>query len=268
MDVVGREHFLGDIALIDIDVRPLTALRLVAGHGIAVFHLQRAVIDIFHHLFQPLRLRLDIGIIGQNAVVELATLLCGECWSLALQRVEQHHRLQFGIVVVGKAQQHVGKAKTVHLVDVSDATNHRVVAVGNEIQLRFLAPPYSILLPRSSFLLPRSSFLLQILIPHHHQQIARRQFLLATENRVSDARVISICAFVRPRDNNRFVHPDRAVTRRQRLDEFVATHDSNVGKTLELNLWKQRIAHLKTVEISDFRRIPKDAAVLTLPHHL
>ena len=40
VDVVGGKHFVGHIALVYIDVRPLTALRLVARHGIRIFYLK------------------------------------------------------------------------------------------------------------------------------------------------------------------------------------------------------------------------------------
>ena len=37
MDIVRREHIVGHVALVDIYVRPLSALRLVAGYGVCVF---------------------------------------------------------------------------------------------------------------------------------------------------------------------------------------------------------------------------------------
>ena len=39
MDIVRREHIVGHIALVDIYVRPLSTLRLVAGYGVCVFYL-------------------------------------------------------------------------------------------------------------------------------------------------------------------------------------------------------------------------------------
>ena len=39
VDLVGGEHVVGHIALIQIDVRPLSALSFMAGDGIGKFHL-------------------------------------------------------------------------------------------------------------------------------------------------------------------------------------------------------------------------------------
>ena len=40
MDIVGREHIIGHIALIHIYVLPLPALGLMTGHGVCELNLQ------------------------------------------------------------------------------------------------------------------------------------------------------------------------------------------------------------------------------------
>ena len=45
-EVVGREHLLRDVALVYVDVAPLSALCLVAGDGVGILYLQCIVVDI------------------------------------------------------------------------------------------------------------------------------------------------------------------------------------------------------------------------------
>ena len=46
VDVVGREHVVGHVALVYIYVCPLSSLCLVAGHAVGVFGLQGVVVGI------------------------------------------------------------------------------------------------------------------------------------------------------------------------------------------------------------------------------
>ena len=50
VDVVGREHVVGHVALVYIYVCPLSALRLVAGHGVGIFYLKCIVVGVFLQL--------------------------------------------------------------------------------------------------------------------------------------------------------------------------------------------------------------------------
>ena len=47
VDIIGREHLVGHIPLIEIDMRPLTTLRLMTGDGIGELHLQGVVVTVF-----------------------------------------------------------------------------------------------------------------------------------------------------------------------------------------------------------------------------
>ena len=46
MEIVGREHVVGHVALVYIHMRPLSALSLMTCHGISIFHLEGIEIDI------------------------------------------------------------------------------------------------------------------------------------------------------------------------------------------------------------------------------
>ena len=66
MNIVGREHFLGHIALVDIDMRPLPALRLVTGHRIGIFYLQRVEIRVGLEFFYAVALSRNVSIVGST----------------------------------------------------------------------------------------------------------------------------------------------------------------------------------------------------------
>ena len=63
MDIVRREHIVGHVALVDIYVRPLSALRLVAGYGVCVFYLDGVEIGIFPYGFHAVSLSGYVGIV-------------------------------------------------------------------------------------------------------------------------------------------------------------------------------------------------------------
>ena len=54
--VVGVYHLLADVALVYEYPLPLAALCLVAGDGIAIFHLQGIVVRVLAYLFHALAL--------------------------------------------------------------------------------------------------------------------------------------------------------------------------------------------------------------------
>ncbi len=68
MDVVGSKHVVGHVALVQIDMSPLTALRLVAGHGIGELYLQGIVELVRAHMLHAVGLQGDVGIIGEHAL--------------------------------------------------------------------------------------------------------------------------------------------------------------------------------------------------------
>lgn len=52
MNVVGREHVVCHVALIDVYVRPLPALCLMAGYGVGILYLQGIVTWVLPYLFR------------------------------------------------------------------------------------------------------------------------------------------------------------------------------------------------------------------------
>jgi hypothetical protein len=53
MKVVGRQHIIGHVALVYINVGPLSTLRLVASHGIGEFNLQGIVVGVGSQFLDP-----------------------------------------------------------------------------------------------------------------------------------------------------------------------------------------------------------------------
>ena len=56
VEIVGIDHIVGHVALVDIDICPLSALGLVASDGISEFHLQGVVVIILADVLHTLRL--------------------------------------------------------------------------------------------------------------------------------------------------------------------------------------------------------------------
>lgn len=52
MDIVGREHVVGHVALVNIYVRPLSALCLMTCYGIGILYLQGIVTRVLPYLFR------------------------------------------------------------------------------------------------------------------------------------------------------------------------------------------------------------------------
>ena len=113
VDVVGREHVVGHVALIDVDMRPLAALRLVTGHGITVLHLQRIVVDIVPQGFDAVGLEGYVGIVLHYLIEQLLLLSPCQSRSLGPERVEDGCYRQFAVIIVGQPDGDVGKAKAV-----------------------------------------------------------------------------------------------------------------------------------------------------------
>ena len=62
-DIIGRKHVFRHIALIHEDPLPLSALCLLASHGIGIFHLQGIELGIGFQLFQPFTPHRNVHII-------------------------------------------------------------------------------------------------------------------------------------------------------------------------------------------------------------
>src|SRR5574344_875082 len=88
MYIVGVEHFVGHITLIKIDVRPLSALSLMASHRISIFYLNGIEIIILFNLFKSVMLQLDIGVILHYRIKELLVLLESQGRRLRLQSIQ------------------------------------------------------------------------------------------------------------------------------------------------------------------------------------
>ena len=77
MDIVRREHIVGHVALVDIYVRPLSALCFVAGYGVCVFYLESIEIGIFPYGFHAVSLSGNVSIVLFYSLEESVALLLG-----------------------------------------------------------------------------------------------------------------------------------------------------------------------------------------------
>ena len=62
-DIIGRKHVFRHVTLIYEDPLPLSALRLMASHGIGIFHLQGIEIRVGFQLLQPFTPHRNVHII-------------------------------------------------------------------------------------------------------------------------------------------------------------------------------------------------------------
>lgn len=85
MVIVSIDHVVGHIALIDINVTPLPALRLMAGDSIGELHLQSIEVSIAFHCPQSFWLGFKISIVFHHLIEELFALLTCQCGSLREQ---------------------------------------------------------------------------------------------------------------------------------------------------------------------------------------
>ena len=79
MDVVRSEHVVGHIALVYVHVRPLSALRLVAGYGVGELHLQGVVVHVFAYALHAVGLEGYVLIVFLYGVEQLFALLACQC---------------------------------------------------------------------------------------------------------------------------------------------------------------------------------------------
>ena len=130
--VVGREHVVGHVALVYIYVCPLSALRLVAGHGVSVFYLKSVVVGVFLQLLVAFGLGGHVGIIEHHLLEELLILVVRECRRFGRERVGNCRDLQLVVVVVGESKPKVDEVESVQVAMVAHALYHGTVAVGYE----------------------------------------------------------------------------------------------------------------------------------------
>ena len=114
-EIIGCQVFIRHIPLVQKDILPLPALRLVASHGIGILHLQGVVVRVCLHLLHPLALHGDVGIIFEDGVEKPVVFCLGQRRRVGMQRIKQHVHFQFKVVIVGKDQRHVCKAEAIQL---------------------------------------------------------------------------------------------------------------------------------------------------------
>ena len=228
---------------------PLSALRLVARHGIGILHLQGVVVGIVAHLHHPVVLQGDVGIVVAHSLKEGIALLPGERWRARPQRVEDNGAGEFAVVVVGQREGHIGKAQPIEVAVVAHTPHPRPVAIGKEVE------PHLLL------------FGPVIVVSHHHEHIARRQFLLSAKHAVADALVVDVGAFVRSGEHNGLIVAYPAVTGIERLYQFVAWHQVDVGEPFEPHLREQRLP-VAPNHPPHHSGVVEDARLLSLAKHL
>ena len=102
MDIVGSKHIVGHIALVEINMCPLSALRLMARYGIGELHLQGIIVFVGAHMLHAVCFQGDVGIVGKDTVEKLFALFVCQRWRLRLQGIKYNGSSKLIVVVVGK----------------------------------------------------------------------------------------------------------------------------------------------------------------------
>ena len=132
MDIVGREHIVRHIALININMCPLPALCLITGDGVCKLDLQGIIVFVFLDGLHPVSLQRNVRIVFFYLLEEFFALLMSQGWSLSGQGIEQYRGRQFIIIIVRKKQRGIGKMEAIEFVDITHSHHPTAVAVGNE----------------------------------------------------------------------------------------------------------------------------------------
>ena len=218
MDIVGSEHVVGHVALIDIDVRPLSALSLVACHGIGILHLQGIVIRVLAQRLKPVRLQGQVLIVSHHVLEQFFVLFACQRRCFSLKRVENGGGSKLKVVVVGKRESDVGEVETVKVTYVSHPQHSCPVAVGNERQLQF------------QFFCP------VVVVFHHHQHVALCHESLTSQHHVPYTIIIYYGTLVASCHHDGVVEPSMAVRRCELFNQFVATEVDDVAEPMEVYL--------------------------------
>ena len=228
---------------------PLSALGLVARHGIGILHLQRVEVVVGTHLLQPVGFQGYILVVGHHAVEELLVLLAGQRWSLGGEGVEQHGGLQFHVIVVGEPEPDLGKPESVQFMHPAHPDHTGAVAVGDE--------------PHRQFFLLRPV----VIVFHHHKSVAGAQFLLMAQDGIAYAEVEDIGALVGPCDDDGAIVSYLVIARLKRLNEFIARHHHDIGEPREPH-FRQFGGLLGHQHLPDAGGIEEDARLERLSEHL
>ena len=225
----------------------MATLRLVTSYRIGIFHLQSIVMRVSLHLFHPFTLYADIGIIFHYGIKKFIIHFFRQRWCFGMERIEQEFHFQFHIIIIRKTEKNIRKAETIHFSLPTNSTNHRDIAISNEIY--FFA-----------------TFRPKIIIFSYHQQIARFQFFFPIKNRIPYTFIIDIGPFVRATYHNRFIHSHPIVTIGDSFYQFIPWDDLDIGKSFYLDRRKRKEILFGNVS-PKFCCIPKNTRVLQLTNY-
>ena len=93
MNIVGCEHFVSHIALVEIDVRPLSALRFVARNGIAELYLHGVEVFVFAQLLHTIGFSGHVGIVFHYTLKQFVVLFVCQCRGFRRECVEHNNRI-------------------------------------------------------------------------------------------------------------------------------------------------------------------------------
>ena len=144
----------------------------------------------------------------------------GRC--LGGQTVQDDRCLQFEIMVVGKLQEHIGKAELIELPHVAHLQYLHPIAVGNEAQLLSVV-----------FFLP--GFHPIVVVLHHHEQVVGVQLLLTVENGSSDSFVVDVCPFVTSGNHHGLIDSHLGIRTVELFHEFVARNHLDISEGMEVD---------------------------------
>jgi|GEM_PF-4451003 len=199
---------------------PLSALGLVAGHGVGKLDLQSGEVRVLAHGCHAVGLAGQVGIVVEHALIELVALLTGERRRIGREAVEDYGRLVLIVVVVGELEPHVGEVEPVHLALTAHLDHATAVAIGNEGKWRTV-----IALDRGRR---------EIMVLDDHEPVARGEQVVATvEDGGTYAEIVDTRRLVGAGHDDGVVDAHVVVALAERLDEFVAGHHADIGKTLQ-----------------------------------
>ena len=69
MEILGSEHVVGHVALVNIYVAPLSALSLMTRDGVCIFHLQGIVVNILSQSLKTICLQRYMLIVLHHLVI-------------------------------------------------------------------------------------------------------------------------------------------------------------------------------------------------------
>ena len=132
VDVVGGEHIVCHISLIEIDMGPLTTLGFMTCNCIGKLDLKVVVVTVALQFLDEVCLIGYVGIILQNGIEELLLLVMSQSGSLRCKGIKDDDGSQFIVIVVGKQHRHLSETEAKEFMDIPDTLNDGNVAIGNK----------------------------------------------------------------------------------------------------------------------------------------